>query len=84
VSPLVCRPIQSSLELGLGIGIVASLAFNAERDKDLRLLDCSHLLPENVTRIAIREPHLLRQFAYHFVGLCAPKVLTQLPGYNGK
>lgn len=84
LSALDADVIKSYVELGLGIGIVASLAFNAERDKGLRLLDCAHLFPENVTRIAIREGHLLRQFAYHFIGLCAPKVLTQLPGYNGK
>jgi LysR family cys regulon transcriptional activator len=84
LSALDADVIKSYVELGLGIGIVASLAFSPERDKGLRLLDCSHLFPENVTRIAIREGHLLRQFAYHFIGLCAPKVLTQLPGFNGK
>ncbi len=84
LSALDADVIKSYVELGLGIGIVASLAFNPQRDKGLRLLDCSHLFPENVTRIAIREGHLLRQFAYHFIGLCAPKVLTQLPGFNGK
>jgi LysR family cys regulon transcriptional activator len=84
LSALDADVIKSYVELGLGIGIVASLAFSPERDKGLRLLDCSHLFPENVTRIAIREGHLLRQFAYHFIGLCAPKVLVQLPGFNGK
>ncbi len=84
LSALDADVIKSYVELGLGIGIVASLAFSPQRDKGLRLLDCSHLFPENVTRIAIREGHLLRQFAYHFIGLCAPKVLTQLPGFNSK
>lgn len=84
LSALDADVIKAYVELGLGIGIVASLAFDEERDKGLRLLDCSHLFPENVTRIAVREGHLLRQFAYHFIGLCAPKVLPQLPGFNGK
>jgi LysR family cys regulon transcriptional activator len=84
LSALDADVIKSYVELGLGIGIVASLAFDEDRDKGLRLLDCSHLFPENVTRIAIREGHLLRQFAYHFIGLCAPKVLPELPGFNGK
>lgn len=64
--------IKSYVELGMGIGIVASLAFDPERDKTLHKLDCSHLFPENVTRIAIREGHLLRKFAYDFIWLCAP------------
>jgi LysR family cys regulon transcriptional activator len=83
LSALDADVIKSYVELGLGIGIVASLAFNQERDTGLRLLDCSHLFPENVTQIAIREGHLLRQFAYHFIGLCAPKVLPELPRFNG-
>ncbi len=84
LSALDADVIKSYVELGLGIGIVASLAFNPARDKGLRLLNCAHLFPENVTRIAIREGQLLRQFAYHFIGLCAPKVLWQLPGVVGK
>jgi LysR family cys regulon transcriptional activator len=84
LSALDADVIKSYVELGLGIGIVASLAFNDTRDTNLRLLDGSHLFPENITQIAIREGHLLRQFAYHFIGLCAPKVLPQLPGFNGK
>lgn len=84
LSALDADVIKSYVELGLGIGIVASLAFDEERDTGLRLLDCSHLFPENVTRIAIREGYLLRQFAYRFIALCAPKVVGQLPGFNGK
>jgi LysR family cys regulon transcriptional activator len=84
LSALDADVIKAYVELGLGIGIVASPAFDEVRDSGLRLLDCSHLFPVNVTRIAIREGHLLRQFAYHFIGLCAPKVLQQLPGFNGK
>ncbi|MDT8399730.1 MAG: CysB family HTH-type transcriptional regulator [Pseudomonadales bacterium] len=64
--------IKSYVELGLGVGIVASMAFNEERDSNLRRLDGSHLFRENVTRIAIREGHLMRQYAYHFIRLCAP------------
>jgi LysR family cys regulon transcriptional activator len=71
LSALDADVIKSYVELGLGIGIVASLAFDPKRDKGLRLLDCTHLFPENITRIALREGQLLRHFAYHFIGLCA-------------
>ncbi len=66
--------IKSYVELGMGIGIIASVAFAAERDKGLRLLDCRHLFPENITLIAIREGHLMRLFAYDFIRLCAPQL----------
>lgn len=78
MSALDADVIKSYVELGLGIGIVASLAFNAERDHNLQLLDCSHLFPANVTRIAIREGHLLRTFAYEFIGLCSPRLTEEV------
>lgn len=81
LSALDADVIKSYVELGLGVGIVASLAFDASRDKSLRLLDCAHLFPANITRIAVREGHLLRQFAYSFIQLCAPHVVQQMPGY---
>jgi LysR family cys regulon transcriptional activator len=70
LSALDADVIKSYVELGLGIGIVASMAFNPERDTTLRLLDCTHLFPVNVTRIAVREGQLQRHFADHFIKLC--------------
>lgn len=70
LSALDADVIKSYVELGLGVGIVASMAFNAERDTNLRLLDCSHLFPANLTRIAVREGQLQRQFADDFIALC--------------
>ncbi|HTQ98595.1 MAG TPA: CysB family HTH-type transcriptional regulator [Candidatus Acidoferrum sp.] len=70
LSALDADIIKSYVELGLGIGIVASLAFDAGRDTNLRLLDCTHLFPANVTRIAVREGQLQRQFADDFIALC--------------
>jgi LysR family cys regulon transcriptional activator len=78
MSALDADVIKSYVELGLGIGIIASLAFNAERDHNLHLLDCSHLFAANLTRIAIREGHLLRQFAYEFIGLCSPTLTEEV------
>ena len=43
------------------------MAFSADRDHELRLLDASHLFGENVTRIAVLRGHYLRGFAYRFV-----------------
>jgi LysR family cys regulon transcriptional activator len=70
LSALDADVIKSYVELGLGIGIVAALAFNPERDLTLRLLDCTHLFPANLTRIAVREGQLQRQFADDFIALC--------------
>lgn len=74
MSALDADVIKTYVELGLGVGILASMAFNPARDGELRQLDSSHLFPENVTRIAVRRGHYLRGFAYRFIELCAPEL----------
>lgn len=74
LSALDADVIKSYVELGLGVGIIASVAFNAVRDGGLILLDCSHLFGENTTRIAVRRGHFMRRFAYHFIELCSPQL----------
>jgi LysR family cys regulon transcriptional activator len=80
LSALDADVIKSYVELGMGVGIVASMAFNAERDTGLRLLECSHLFSANVTRIAVREGQLQRHFADHFIALCSPQAAQQITG----
>ncbi|WP_088348246.1 MULTISPECIES: CysB family HTH-type transcriptional regulator [Rhodomicrobium] len=70
--------IKAYVELGMGVGIMASMAFIAERDKPLRLLDCSHLFEKQTSRIAVRRGRYLRGYAYRFIELCAPKLTEQV------
>ncbi len=72
MSALDADVIKAYVELGLGIGIIASVAFDPSRDHNLRLLDCSHLFEENVTRIAVRAGQLLKGYAYQFIAQCSP------------
>jgi LysR family transcriptional regulator, cys regulon transcriptional activator len=65
--------IKTYVEVGLGIGIVASMAFEPERDKALRLLPAK-LFPEATSRIAVRRGRFLRRFAYRFIELCSPEL----------
>jgi LysR family cys regulon transcriptional activator len=74
MSALDADVIKSYVELDLGIGIIASMAFNPARDNELRLLDSSHLFSENMTRLGVRRGHYLRRFAYHFIELCSPEL----------
>jgi LysR family cys regulon transcriptional activator len=64
--------IKAYVELGLGIGIAASVAFNPERDHGLEAISVEHLFEANITRLAIRSGHYLRAFAYRFIELCSP------------
>ncbi len=72
ISALDADVIKSYVELGHGVGIIADLAFDADRDTRLRRLECSHLFARNQTLIAARRGHLLRRYVYHFIELCAP------------
>lgn len=64
--------IKTYVELGLGIGIVAMMAYNPERDQRLRALDASHLFEASTTRIGIRKDSYLRGYIYEFIAMFAP------------
>jgi LysR family cys regulon transcriptional activator len=64
--------IKTYVELGLGIGILAEIAFIQERDRHLRMIGAKHLFKPNTTRIAIRKNEYLRGYTYDFIELFAP------------
>ena len=64
--------IKTYVELGLGIGIVAKMAFDSERDRNLRALDANHLFESSTARIALRRGDYLRGYVYDFIELFAP------------
>lgn len=59
--------IKQYVSLGMGVGIVASMAFDQGRDKGLRAIEASHLFAQNVTRLAVRRGSYLRSYAFHFI-----------------
>jgi LysR family transcriptional regulator, cys regulon transcriptional activator len=64
--------IKTYVELGLGVGIVASIAYDAERDRHLEAIDARHLFAANMTRLAVRRGRYLRDYAYDFIQTFAP------------
>jgi LysR family cys regulon transcriptional activator len=70
--------IKTYVDLGLGIGIVASMAFDPNRDTGLTLLDTTHLFPKSTSRIALRRGRFLRSFAYRFIELCSSEVTEKV------
>lgn len=70
--------IKSYVELRLGIGIIASVAFNPARDSGLQLLNTDHLFEEKQTRIGIRRGNLLRNYAFQFIQLCTPELTEEV------
>ncbi len=76
--------IKTYVRLGLGIGIIASMAHDAELDSDLVALDASHLFESSVTKIGFRRGTFLRGFMYEFIQKFAPHLTKELVGeaYN--
>jgi LysR family cys regulon transcriptional activator len=70
--------IKTYVELGLGIGILAELAFIPERDRHLRKIAATHLFKPNTTRIAIRKNEYLRGYTYDFIELFAPHLTRDI------
>ncbi|MBI5260175.1 MAG: CysB family HTH-type transcriptional regulator [Burkholderiales bacterium] len=59
--------IKTYVELGLGVGIVAAIAYDEDRDRQLRAIDARHLFAANMTRLAIRRGSYLRDYVYEFI-----------------
>src|SRR5688572_14601984 len=66
--------IKTYVELGLGVGILAKMAFDPKRDLALRAIDASHLFESSTTRLGIKRGAYLRRYAYDFIELFAPQL----------
>lgn len=64
--------IKTYVELGLGIGIMAEIAFIPEREQHLCMMSAKHLFKPSTTKIAIRKNDYLRAYTYDFIELFAP------------
>ena len=70
--------IKTYVELGLGVGIIAAMAFDAARDQKLRMLDASSLFRTNTTRVALLRGRRLRSFTFAFIEKFAPHLSRQV------
>jgi LysR family cys regulon transcriptional activator len=64
--------IKTYVRAGMGIGIIASMAWEAERDSDLIALDASHLFQPSTTHIGFRKGSYLRRYMIEFIQAFAP------------
>ena len=66
--------IKTYVELGLGVGILAKMAFDPKRDLHLRAIDASHIFESSTTRLGIKRGAYLRRYAYEFIEMFAPQL----------
>ncbi len=64
--------IKTYVRLGLGVGIIAKMAYDPKADQDLVALEAGHLFGPSVTKIGLRRDMFVRGFVYDFIELFAP------------
>lgn len=70
--------IKTYVELGMGVGIIAGMAFDPERDRNLRTIPVGHLFGMNVSRVAVKQGAYLRSYIYTFIELLAPSLTRKM------
>lgn len=69
--------IKTYVRLGLGVGIIAHMAYVPEADKDLVAIDASHLFESSTTSLGFRRGTFLRSFMYDFIKTFAPHLTRE-------
>lgn len=69
--------IKTYVDVGLGIGIIAGMAFDPRRDKGLVGLPAGHLFGTHVTRVALREGCFLRDYMYLFLNMLSDELTRE-------
>ncbi len=65
--------IKTYVEMGLGVGIIAKMAWDAARDAaTFEQLDAAHLFAPSTTKLALRRGTFLRGYVYDFIARFAP------------
>lgn len=59
--------IKTYVRLGMGVGIIAGMAYDPAMDQDLVARDLSHLIPSSRTKIAYLKNNYLPLYTQHFI-----------------
>jgi LysR family transcriptional regulator, cys regulon transcriptional activator len=66
--------IKTYVQLGLGVGLLANMAYDNERDSHLARLDASHLFPASTTYLGFHRNAFLRGYFYDFIQMLVPNL----------
>jgi LysR family cys regulon transcriptional activator len=70
--------IKTYVELGMGVGIIAAIAYDEQRDAGLRAIDARHLFASNMTRLAVKRGSFLRGYVYDFIATFASPLTREV------
>jgi LysR family cys regulon transcriptional activator len=65
--------IKTYVELGMGVGIIAQMAYDPVRDTQFEVFEADHLFAPSSTRLGLRYGVFLRGYVYAFISLFAPR-----------
>jgi LysR family transcriptional regulator, cys regulon transcriptional activator len=65
--------IKTYVNLGLGVGLIANMAYDEIRDAPLKSLDCSHLFADSTTYLGVRRDAFLRDYMLNFITMLSPQ-----------
>ena len=64
--------IKTYVRLGIGVGVIASMAMDPATDSDLVAIDASHIFEASTTKIGFKKGTFLRSYMYDFIKRFAP------------
>ena len=70
--------IKKYVEMDLGIGILARMAYDPAEDRRLGMVDAAHLFESSTTRIGLRRRAWLRAYVYAFIEGFAPHLSRRM------
>lgn len=70
--------IKTYVDVGLGVGIIAGMAFDPRRDKGLVGLPVGHLFGKHTTRVAIKSGVFLRDYVYVMLQMLSPELTREV------
>lgn len=78
VSAADADSIKSYVRQGIGIGIVAAMAYDPEIDTDLCAIEGADLFPVGITRLGVRRDSIQRRYGFDFIEYFAPHLKREL------
>ena len=65
--------IKTYVEVELGIGIIAGMAFDPRRDTKVVGIPVGHLFGNHTSRVGVRKGVFARDYVYDFIQMCSPQ-----------
>lgn len=66
--------IKTYVDVGLGVGIIAGMAFDPRRDKGMVGIPAGHLFGTHTTRVAVKSGVFLRDYVYVLLEMLSPEL----------